>query len=486
MEKYFVSKSMLDEINWKCTKRPHKVKPLFFTNLKSLYTFLKNNMQSLDDFQLSENSIYLSWYEKDGKEINYRTAKIVFDEDTMDSVYNRFLDIYTDYICYRDSHNFTKKRVSDTFESTSIFSDSDIEMIERYCKEVIESYRQCGRIDSLGDKRLDRKLINFLKGRKEQILSEKYHKKTEQKGESRTRDFLFGGSLGLIGSLIAKQVLNLPANFAFIFNIVFVVAGAVIRAGVKIVKANRQARKSIAEYEEYGNIIQDLIERYEYQIRNNFQNDSYDLNLFHELIEKDLAYMNNSENSFFGAYPLQIGQLYEFFKEEYTRGNADIAKYLIELAHMEIDIYSKSDGLGTKPNIACPIDKESILKRLELLGFDEDLISKDPFLTPLFETVTRITETPFVGCEGELSRLNRIAIEYASEVCQHMEQRETIAGKLDDIYEAVLAEQQVVAKRIERAKKYSELCALLDDMETHLKVDPKMNSTEMTGTPMSF
>lgn len=153
----------------------------------------------------------------------------------------------------------------------------------------------------------------------------------------------------------------------------------------------------------------------------NSKRKNFDENSFCNLISQDICYVSKRPSLNSRELLEQLNSLEKSFKDSMSSGEeVDIGKYLLALAYLEIDIYSQESGLETKLTVDCPFDKANILSRLKMIGLDSDY-KKDSMLASLMETVNKITSYPFIGCEAELARLNRIAIEYTIETLEHLQ-----------------------------------------------------------------
>lgn len=312
----------------------------------------------------------------------------------------------------------------------NVLSNSDywIEYIYDYIKIIEGIYRKAGRIVTFGNEEADEKFLNLMKTKKH-IICQKLEKDSAANNTAKGWLSKFGRAKSMVNEIC---------------------------------------------FDEFYEAMSKKIEKRRFEVH--WKDELI------KIIAADLDYMKAHPELDYGYFYDELKFLMNIVTDTEVM---DVVNLLKSLAYLEVEIYSiKSDGLGLKTKIDSPINRETILNRLKLMHYIELLGShRDDYLERLLRLVDTVMETPFHGCEEELARLNRIVIDYASEFLNHLTKvRELNLQRLDEIAEEGRKEQETIERRLDTAKKYDELCGLLDEMEMYMRVDPIMMTTDQSMT----
>jgi len=429
MEKYEIKSTRNRKIEFNCVQAQGECKQLDFDSISSLREFLNHNVFGLDQFNLDilKRSVYIRWHERDGQIHRVRSAELQFAKEVLKD--DEFMKILNKVDAkFRELSSVLSILRGIALDNVLSNSDYWIEYIYDYIEIIEGIYRKSGRIVTFGNKEADEKLLNLMKAKKH-IICQKLEK--DSTANSTVKGWLskFGRSKSMINEIYFDEF-------------------------YEAMSTEIEKRKSKLHWKD------ELI----------------------KIIGADLDYMETHSELNYGYL---YNKLKAFMNIVTDTRVMDVVDLLKSLAYLEVEIYSiKSDGLGLKTKTDSPINRETILNRLKLIPYIELLgPHRDEYLEFLLRLVDTVVETPFHGCEEELARLNRIVIYYASEFLNHLAKPKKLnSQRLNEIVEEGRKEQEAIERRLNTAKKYDELCGLLDDLEMHMRVDPIMMTTDQSMT----
>ena len=429
MEKYEIKSIGNGKIEFNCVQAQGECKQLDFNNISSLCQFLNDNIDGLDQFNIDifKRNVYIRWHERDGQTHRVRSAELQFTKEVLiDDEFTKILDeVHAEFVMQSTALSVLKG-----IALHKVLSNSDyrIEHIYDYIKIIEGIYRKAGRIVTFGNAEADEKLLNLMKTKKH-IICQKLEKDSAANNTAKGWLSKFGRAKSMVNEIC---------------------------------------------FDEFYEAMSKKIEKRRFEVH--WKDELI------KIIAADLDYMKAHPELDYGYFYDELKFLMNIVTDTEVM---DVVNLLKSLAYLEVEIYSiKSDGLGLKTKIDSPINRETILNRLKLMHYIELLGShRDDYLERLLRLVDTVMETPFHGCEEELARLNRIVIDYASEFLNHLTKvRELDLQRLDEIAEEGRKEQETIERRLDTAKKYDELCGLLDEMEMHMRVDPIMMTTDQSMT----
>lgn len=443
---------------------------LNFKNTGALYDFLQKRISSFDEFEVNQKGIFITWHEKNDETHLVRSARIEFSPDLSPLIMDDINNIQSQYRKHREATDTLKARCREELQKSNLLNDNPV--LSSYCDFIIKVYSFCGKTETLYDEADNKKFLDFLTAYCDNFIQKEEEKVREEEKNSRDQSrkicLLIGCTIGGLAVVLIPSLLCLAVS----------IPGEVLVSGFYLYQREKKYDKKMEQCKKKASEYQSFTENLKVSMTSTKSHQLFDKKEFLNFINQDVDFMNAHSCEDYTDLHAQIEKLRMSYTKEILEGQTiDINKYLLALAYIEIDIYSKETGIGLKSECDCPICGETILRRLNLMGIDKFIdYTQDAHLTTLLESVDRILKTPFIGCEAELARLNRIAIDYVQEVLKHGRQDEEFdANKIDDIIREGQNENSTIADRLQNAERYQYLCNLLDDMSAHLTVDPNMN-----------
>ena len=470
MEKYSLTFSKDGRIDCVCNRGEIGCPCLDFTDTQSLIEFLKERIISFDEFTFDQEGINITWHEKnDGAHI-LRSAKLSLDPYLWAIIDADICNIHQKYRRHREALDFLKARCREELRKGNYLYDNDV--LLSYCEYTLKVYLDYGKTDTLYDKESDKLFLDFLKNNREKFIDCKYKKISEEENEINKKDMKINAFTGGINGALIALLIHSP------LYLIIAVLGVSITSAICQEHFNKSRNIEIKACKDIISVYDELTDSLDENIKAGIDKSSYEHEEFYNFIKQDIDYMNAHSSEDYADLLVQIEKLQTAYtKDVLERRNIDIYHYLLALAYLEIDIYSKETGVGLKSEYVCPLNRETIIQRLRLMGFNDLMSSnEDVHLKTLLESVDRIIDTPFIGCEAEVARLNRIAIDYAEEALKHLCQESDFdVTKIDAVIEESHDEASFIANKLQIARKYDELCSLMDDLNAHLAVDPNMH-----------
>lgn len=101
-------------------------------------------------------------------------------------------------------------------------------------------------------------------------------------------------------------------------------------------------------------------------------------------------------------------------KRDSIRENNELRKFdfIDALTLIELQVFSKCGDIDLKPFYMMSINGTQLTKRLLFMGLSEATILEDNVLKNVYDEISRISQTPYVGCEREMALLFKSAQEY--------------------------------------------------------------------------
>lgn len=142
---------------------------------------------------------------------------------------------------------------------------------------------------------------------------------------------------------------------------------------------------------------------------------------FADFVEADLKILEDIQeeasssktNNFLETYRI-IENLVIGYSIDCEKGiSVDKANYLVRLSEMEADMYSLSSDLGILPT-APKLGIENLKERLKYLGWSQEQIESDEYISQIMKGIESISKVPYAACEVQIAKLIGLAFSYVS------------------------------------------------------------------------
>lgn len=154
-----------------------------------------------------------------------------------------------------------------------------------------------------------------------------------------------------------------------------------------------------------------------------------------DFINSDFLYMRHRTDIDYRDLMEEILTLRKRFSDSINVEDNDAFSLMRELVELELTIFSRKDEGFPKNRKDIVINREMFDRRLAYLGYDE-IDDGNPVMDSIYKVIGRIESFPYEGCELEILKLLRIAIEEV--VCgKSSSNPQKIFIKIDKIEEEV-------------------------------------------------